>query len=193
MFNQMNIEIFNAINSFAGINIILDKTGIILAKYTPFIFILFLIYLWFKKNSHKNIALYSGYSAIVGLLLNFLISLFYFHPRPFMDNTGKLLIDHSPNNSFPSDHTTFMLSIAFLLLYFRKTRKAGILFSVLGVVGGLARVFSGIHYPFDIFGSVVVAIISSYIIFYCKGKLQKLNNFIIDLYFKIIKTISRNT
>ncbi len=189
MFNQMNVEIFNAINIFAGVNIILDKTGIILAKYTPFVFILFLIYLWFKKNSHKNIALYSGYSAILGLLLNFLSSLFYFHSRPFMDNIGNLLTNHSSNNSFPSDHTTFMLCVAFVLLYFRKTRKAGILFSVLGIIGGFARVFSGVHYPFDIFGSVVVAIVSSCIIFLCKDKLQKFNNFIIDLYFKIIKII----
>ncbi len=179
MLNQLNIKIFNLINHFAGNNVILDKFGIVIAEYLPIIFILFLLYLWFNKNNHKNFALYSMYSAAIGILLNFLITLFYFHPRPFMDHIGKLLIKHPPETSFPSDHTTFMLSIAFMLLYFKKTRKAGIILSLLGIAGGIARIYSGLHYPFDILGSIIAAIISSGIIIFFKEKLQKFNNKII--------------
>jgi len=189
MFNQINSGLFNAINQFAGSNIVFDTTGIIIAEYLPIIFILFLLYLWFNKNKHKNFALYAGYSAIIGILLNFLITLFYFHPRPFMDKIGTLLINHSPETSFPSDHTTFMLSIAFMLLYFEGTRKAGIILSIFGIMGGIARVYCGLHYPFDIFGSILVAIISSNIIFLFKKKLQKVNNPIINLYYNALKYI----
>ena len=186
IFDQLNIKIFSAINNFAGNNIILDKSGIILAKYLPIIFILFLIYLWFKNKNAKNITLFSGYSAILGILVNFLITLFYFHPRPFMDNIGKLLIKHVSETSFPSDHTTFMLSIAFMFLYFKKVRKLGIILSIFGLIGGVARIYCGVHYPFDIIGSIIVAIISSGIIFLFKEKLQGLNNIIINLYFKVL-------
>ncbi len=187
MLNQLNIEIFNAINQFAGTNVILDKFGIIVAKFLPFAFILFLLYLWFGKNEKKEIALYSGYSAILGIALNFLIALFYFHPRPFMDGIGTLLISHLPNTSFPSDHTTFMLSIAFTLLYFKKIRRAGIVLSVFGIIGGIARVYCGVHYPLDIFGSVVVAVVASFAILSLRGKLQKPNKLIVDLYYKMLK------
>lgn len=186
MFNQLNIKIFNAINLFAGNNIYVDKFGIFIAEYLSIIFILFLIYLWFSRNKHKEFALFSGYAATVGVVLNFLITLFYFHPRPFMDKIGVLLISHAPDTSFPSDHTTFMLSIAFMLLYFKKTRKIGIVLSILGIMGGIARIYSGIHYPFDIVGSIIVAIVSSYIIFLLKEKLQKFNNLIINLYYKVL-------
>ncbi len=185
MISRANIIIFNAVNHFAGNNIFVDKLGTLIAQYLTIVFILFLIYLWFNKN--KKFALYSGYSAILGILLNFLITSFYFHPRPFMDKIGTLLIKHKPETSFPSDHTTFMLSIAFMLLYFKKTRKIGIVLSMLGILGGIARIFCGLHYPFDILGSSLVALVSSFIIFTFKDKLRRFNNLVINLYSRIIK------
>ncbi len=189
MLNQLNINIFNTINHFAGNNTILDKFGIIIAEHLSIIFVLILIYLWFKKDEYKNVVLYSGYAAILGLALNYIITLFYFHPRPFMDNLGKLLIAHAPETSFPSDHTTFMLSIAFMLLYFSRTRKLGIALSLLGFIGGLARVFVGIHFPFDIIGSIFIAIFSAYVIFTQKHKLLKINELLLNSYNKILKRI----
>lgn len=185
--NQININIFNSINSFAGSNTVLDKIGIFTAEYLPLIFILVLIFLWFRNKEYKISVLYCVYSTILGLSLNFLITLLYFHPRPFMDKFGVLLTKHAPETSFPSDHTTFMLSIAFMFLYFKKTRTIGIILSMIALVGGISRVFIGVHYPFDIFGSIVVALISSYIIFISKEKLQKFNNLIINLYYKVLK------
>lgn len=187
MFNQLNVGIFNFINQLAGRNIILDNIGIMLAKYLPFVFILILLYLWFKDIEYKKIVLYSTYSAILGILLNFLITLFYFHPRPFMEHIGTLLINHIPDSSFPSDHTTFMLSIAFMFLYFKKTRNLGIVLSLLGILGGIARIFSGIHFPFDIFGSFIVAVIVSYAIFLSRTELHKINKLILNTYFKVLR------
>jgi undecaprenyl-diphosphatase len=187
MIKQINTITFNVINHFAGRNIVIDKLGILIAEYLPIVFVLFLIYLWFNRNKKKELALYSGYSVILGISLNFLITLFYFHPRPFMDKIGILLINHAPETSFPSDHTTFMLSIAFTLFYFKNTRKLGIIFSILGILGGISRIFCGLHYPFDIIGSILVAIISSFSTFVFKEKLQKFNNLIINLYYKVLK------
>jgi len=104
-----------------------------------------------------------------------------------MDKIGVLLIKHAPETSFPSDHTTFMFSIAFILLYFKKTRIMGIILVAIATIGGTARVFAGVHYPFDIIGSILVAMISSYIIFTSKEKLQRFNNLIINLYYKVLK------
>lgn len=178
--DQININIFNSINHFAGSNAALDKIGILIAEYPLLIFILILVFLWFKNKEYKNSVLFCTYSAILGLAINYLIALFYFHPRPFMDKIGILLINHAPETSFPSDHTTFMFSIAFMFLYFKETRKAGIILSALGILGDISRIFCGLHYPLDIIGSILIAIVSSYVIFISKQNLQKFNNSIIN-------------
>ncbi len=187
MFTYFNSQTFQIINKLAGHNSNLDRLVIFLAQYTPFIFILFLLYLWFSNRDYKDTALYASYTAVLGIILNFLIARLYFHPRPFMDKIGTLLIKHSSDASFPSDHTTFILSIAFMLLYFKKTRFWGIVLVALGLCGGLARVYTGLHYPLDIIGSILVALISSALIFVYRNKLKKINLTIINLSYKLFK------
>jgi undecaprenyl-diphosphatase len=74
-----------------------------------------------------------------------------------MENLGTTLLAHKPENSFPSDHTTFTLSIALMLITFKSTRILGIILSFLALWCGIARVYSGVHWPFDIVGSIVTA------------------------------------
>ncbi len=187
MFNQINTSIFNFINHLAGNNIALDKLMIFLAEYSPYVFILVLLYLWFQREEEKNIVLFAAYSATLGIFIDYVIGLFYFHPRPFMDGIGVNLVKHVAESSFPSDHTTFMLSIAILFLFFQFKRKWVMAILALGILGGLARVYTGVHYPFDILGSVLAAFISAYVIFSNQNRLQKLNDFFIKTYFKILK------
>ena len=188
----MNEKLFTLINQFAGTNSFLDKFNITLAEYTPYFFILILFYFWFKstknqpknKNIFKNIALFAGYSAILGIIINRIISSLYFHPRPFMENLGTLLIEHTAESSFPSDHTTFVLAIAFIFYFSRPTNKIGQYLIILGIISGLSRVYTGLHFPADILGSLLIASISAIIIFQSKNKLQKINTFIIKLFKK---------
>jgi len=181
---HINYQLFNFINGFAGSNHFFDRIMVILANYMPVVFALYLLYLWFYKD--KQIALYAGYSFTLGLIINFLISLFYFHPRPYMIGMGKLLSPHSPDTSFPSDHTTLMLSTAFALLYFKKTRIAGIILAVLGIIGGICRIYIGVHFPLDIAGSFAVSIVSSFLIYYFKDALKQLNKVFIKFYEDLI-------
>ncbi len=182
---QINYYLFRLINSLAGSNHFFDKIIIIFAEYMPIIFALYLLYLWFYKD--KLIALYAGYSFVTGLAINFLIATFYFHPRPYMIGMGKLLIPHSPDASFPSDHTTLMLSIAFLLSYFKKTRKPAVLLIALALIGGISRVYIGVHFPFDIAGSFIVSLIASFIIYYFRDDLKQPSEKLIGIYESITK------
>ena len=183
MLSSLNYRVFDYINHLAGISPVVDKVGIVLASYMPLVFILWVAYLWFSGGKEKrNIALFLVYAAVLGLLVNYAITKVYFHPRPFMLHMGRLLIPHSPETSFPSDHATFMLSIAVTALCFRKTRTAGVALVVLGIVGGLARVFCGLHFPLDIAGSFGVALLSSIFICLVKDWLSRLNGNLLDAY-----------
>ena len=186
MIEQLNIALFQLINQYAGINPIFDSITVFAAEYMPVVVILFMLYLWIRKgdNTH-DILLYSVYAGITGLIINYLIGLVYFHPRPSMLHLGTQLFPYPTDSSFPSDHTTLMVSIALMLIYFKETRVYGMIILIFGLIGGFARVFSGIHFPFDIFGSVVVAIISSVLIFHFKERFNSLNNLIKQIYSRI--------
>lgn len=187
MIEQLNMSLFHLINQYAGLNPFIDTLAIFAAKYMPLIIILGLICLWIKRGEKtKDIVLYGVYAAVIGVLINYIIGLVYFHPRPFMIPTGTLLFSYSGDSSFPSDHTTLMLSLTFMLTYFRETRKIGVLFVVLGLIGGFARVFCGVHFPMDILGSVVVSLIVTAAIFKFRNRLKPINNLFKGFYSKIV-------
>ncbi len=187
MLENLNYELFKLINNVAKKSTFMDYTGIFFAKYLVYGFVLYPLFLWFRKDkTYKNIALNIIYSSALGLFFNFLIGKFYYHPRPFAIHKVNLLIKHITDNSFPSDHTTFMLSMAFSLLYDKRTRMSGIILSVLGFFAGFARVFCGVHFPMDIIGSSLIALASSIIIFCLRDRLIA-NKFIINFYNKMVE------
>ena len=87
--------------------------------------------------------------------------------------------------SFPSDHTTFMLSIAAMLLYFRSSVVIGCLLFFFGLISGSSRVFCGVHFPVDIIGSVLVSLIATSMVWGFRKRLRVLNDFIVKVYFSI--------
>jgi len=111
--------------------------------------------------------------------MSYIISIFYYHSRPFVNNLGMQLVEHAPDSSFPSDHTTFIFSIAIVLLFNKSTRVIGAVLCLLSIVSGLSRVFVGVHYPLDILGAVLVAIFSSFFVFKMQYKTQFLFNFLV--------------
>ena len=186
MIDQINIKIFTDINRFAGESTLLDTIVIAIAEYSPYVFIAVLFYLWFSSRTDgKYSALVAGYSAIAGVLINRFITIFYFHPRPFMLEIGTQLVYHVPESSFPSDHTTFMLSIAAMLLYFRSSVVIGCLLFFFGLISGSSRVFCGVHFPMDIIGSVLVSLIATSTVWGFRKRLRVLNDFIVKVYLSI--------
>lgn len=183
MIESWNNSVFLYINQFAGVNPWVDSAAIAAAELLPLLFIAVLLYLWFGgKEKGRESALLSGYGAIMGISINGSISLFYVHPRPFIHSLGTTLISHAPDSSFPSDHTTFLLSIAISLFLIPSLRRPALLLVLLGIAGGLARVFCGVHFPLDIAGSLFVSILSSALIWRERNRLAPLNQFIIGLY-----------
>lgn len=174
---SLNQEIFISINSLAGEDRLMDMIAIVIGEYLPYLFIIIEVWLYFFAK-YKKEALLAFYSMLLGLGINQLIGLIYSHPRPFMDSLGRTLVSHTAENSFPSDHTTFMASIAFALLFMKNSRKLGLFLVIFATIGGLCRVYIGVHYPFDILGSLVVSLISSYTIFTFSPYLEPLNKLV---------------
>jgi len=177
---EFNVSTFRLINQYAGINSFLDTILIGVAEAMPYVFILIIMYLWFDVNIEKKRASFnSGLSVLLGMFTSYVISIFYHHPRPFVDNLGIQLIEHAPDSSFPSDHTTFIFSISVMLLFNRTTRVIGSVLCVLSFISGLSRVFGGVHFPLDIFGAILVAIFSSALVFKSQSKSNSLFDWLV--------------
>jgi undecaprenyl-diphosphatase len=187
----MNVALFNIINGLAGKNPLLDGVAIFIANYLPYIFAIYLIYLWFFRSGSRDTVLFAVYNALIGLGINFVITLFYFHPRPFMMHIGKLLIAHSPETSFPSDHTTLMFAVSLIFLTFTELRITGLVLFLLSLIGGLARVYAGVHFPFDIIGSFSAALFSTALSrWILKRYLISLSHFVIRCYEDLMKKLN---
>lgn len=183
MIPDPNLTLFHIINGLAGRNHLLDTTMIFAAQDLIYIFCVYLVYLWFVKSKYRQEVLFAGYAALLGLGINLIITLFYFHPRPFMIPTGVLLIAHLPETSFPSDHATLMFAISLMFLTFRELRGTGAILIALSFISGLARVYAGLHFPFDIAGSLFVALFSMGLLLTLKQYLIPVNRILI-IYFE---------
>lgn len=86
-----------------------------------------------------------------------------YRPRPFEIGLGQNLLQHMPENSFPSDHATLMFAIAASLLM-SPLRRSGWVVAVLSLGVGWARVFLGAHYPGDILGGAVLGVLCALIV-----------------------------
>lgn len=120
--------------------------------------------------------------------------MFYYHNRPFVDSLGVNILSHNVENSFPSDHTTLLISITIMFMLFSVTKQIGRVFLILAIFCSLSRIYCGVYYPFDIAGSIIVASLSSLIIYSLREKLIYINEKLklIKIYnfltFRIIKS-----
>jgi len=177
---EFNVATFLLINQYAGKSSLLDAILIGFAEAMPYLFILIIVYLWIvgcidKKKSSFN----SGLSVLLAMFTSYVISLFYYHSRPFVDQLGTQLVEHAPDSSFPSDHTTFIFSLSVMLLFNKSTRIIGIVLCFLSLISGLSRVFVGVHFPLDIFGAILVAIFSSAVVFQLQYKTRFILNYLV--------------
>jgi undecaprenyl-diphosphatase len=64
---------------------------------------------------------------------------------------------HGPENSFPSDHTTFILTVGFALITTHAAPTWGKLVSISGALVAWARIYLGLHFPVDMLASALIA------------------------------------
>ncbi len=191
---SLNRVMFLKINGLAGKYPLLDKMTVFLAQYAIFMVPIFLLYLWFKKSEEtdeiKKKALLLFTAAMISWFFSFIISSVYFHPRPFMlqPPLGKKLISHAPDASFPSDHTTVLSALAFTYFFSGEVFE-GTIFLILAFIVGFARVYCGIHFPYDIFGGVAAGLMGAGLTTRFKKQLSPVFDWCIHLWLRILRIV----
>ncbi|GBE06500.1 MAG TPA: undecaprenyl-diphosphatase [Nitrospirae bacterium] len=186
MLEDVNIRLFLWINAGAGKNLSLDYIAIFFAEGGPYILSALFVFLWFfTSERRKNELLIAAEASVLGLLLNLGITLVYFHPRPFMRGIGTTLIPHAPETSFPSDHATLLFSASLYLLIFSRWVSAGVVFLIVAILTSLGRVYCGIHFPFDMAGSLFLSTLSCIMVYKGRSLVEYINRWIISSYKKL--------
>lgn len=158
---EVNRSVFLALNAPAELAGVSLNLAIGAAKYS--IVVLAGIVVWrglLGKSHDRSMLIHVVIAVVPALAINYFIGLAFFHPRPFMIGLGHTYLAHLPEASFPSDHATLMWTIAFGLLYWSPTRPSSWIALLLAALTSWARIFLGVHFPFDIAGSMAVALLS---------------------------------
>ncbi|MFA5917868.1 MAG: phosphatase PAP2 family protein [Candidatus Gracilibacteria bacterium] len=186
---QINESILLALNSLSTNDFIANLVGIF--ADAPIFFIpIFLIITWIilsykKEQEKKENLLFILYSCILGIVIALIIQKIVHFDRPenYILHTGKLLLKHIPDASFPSDHAT--VSFAFLTsLYLSNYKKVFYIFLPFAFIMVISRIIAGVHWPLDIIVGILIGIFSSFIIFKFIKKLEiikKLNTMIMKI------------
>lgn len=179
---QLNNLLFTSINQFAGHNQFFDYLFIFFAEAMPYVFIILVIIHWFRRDEQvKRCLIGATLTSVIGISINAIIAQIYFHPRPFMNDLGTTLVSHAPNSSLPSDHTTFMFCLAFSLLCQQVTTRFALGLTLFAVIGGLSRVYIGVHFPFDIAAAAIVSVFAALSVHAARDKLGACYNMIITV------------
>ena len=130
----------------------------LLANWAIWLVLAGFVLAWVRRGTAFRFALLDAtLAAGIALTLAHGIGILWYHPRPFELGLGRQLLTHLRETSFPSDHATLMFGLGLPLLWSGTTRRWGAAVVALGVGVAWARVYLGVHFPFDMAGSVLVA------------------------------------
>lgn len=190
----LNIKLFLWLHQGAGHQPLQDKLAIFFATGGPYLLIFALACCWFTVREQRRLVLLAATeTGLFALLLNQFAGLFFYYPRPFMVGLSTPLIKHAVENSFPSDHATLLLSIALYFLCRKGWRIFGLLLLGLAAGTGWGRVYAGVHFPFDMFGSIIIAVLANGIIYLQRHNLLSLNQWMMQEYTNRVQMFKHKT
>lgn len=173
---NINIWLLNYLNNFSN-NDLVAQTVYIFADAPIFFLPIFLLSYWIyysytkkidekKSVNKKSDLLFIFYWTILAIMISIIIQQFVNLDRPeqHLTNSAKLLLDHIPDASFPSDHAS--VSFAFLTwLFLAWYKKIWYIFSIFVIIMNLSRIIAWVHWPFDVLAWAIIWVMSSFIVF----------------------------
>lgn len=194
MLQEINKELLLWFNSLLDYNII-EQIAILCVDLPIFFLPIFLSWMWiyytyYKKDTvvsdlkltpnllEKEWLLFIFYSIVIWLTISITIQQFVNIERPekALEWVWKLLLNHIPDASFPSDHATVVMTFlwAIFMAWYKKTWYIFMPFAIIMV---LSRVILWVHWPFDILAWTIIWIFASFITFKYLINCKYLNNF----------------
>lgn len=123
---------------------------------------------WFATEEGKAKSVFIAVTIIVSLAISYALGQFYSHPAPYMVGYETLLVE-TPENSFPSQHTTVVFAFAWPLFHLQDRRREGLIALILASLVGISRVYVGVHFPLDIIGAIGASLLGFTLVYAARG------------------------
>lgn len=167
----MNKKVFFFFNRVVFKSKFLDWLIVFFAKYLIFIACLIYIYAltsaWFNgffSLTQENLIAIGG-AGILGWTIALLAKWIRSTPRPYLMPNVKILIKKNKKSpAFPSGHTALFMAAGGLTIFY--SFWLGLSLFLGGVLVGLARLTSGLHWPVDILGGAVLGWLISLVMYW---------------------------
>ena len=158
----MNSSLFLAINASTQPDALSFLLARLLANAPPLLAPALLAGLWFWGAPARRAGLIAtGAGVFAGQAVNWFLGQLVYQPRPFMVGLGHTWIAHVADNGFPSDHATVAWSLGLGLILTGSSRRWGVFACLAGVAAGWARVYLGVHFPFDVAASAPAGLLAA--------------------------------
>lgn len=165
--NSFDLFGYHLLNQWAGHVPVLDQVMSFFAQYALELYAVLFIVAWFTlpkpETKRRHALVIMGFSGVLALLMNVVISHIWFRPRPFVvlpKGQFTQLIPHSTDASFPSDHASG--SFGFATGSWGKAQYwVSRSFTILAILVAIARVYTGVHWPTDVLAGALVGFLCS--------------------------------
>jgi len=125
-------------------------------------FIIIALWLWGPRSqirSQRTLALKTTIALLYALAIAWGLGSLYPHPRPFAVHQGHQFLAHIADSSFPSDHGTVIFTFALAFICWHRI-WSGLVLLVIGAAIAWSRIYLGVHWPMDMLGSMLVAMLA---------------------------------
>ena len=154
MWQSTQRDWFLAVNQFAQSTPVLHAPMRLYAEYGVALFAAVLLLAWWWARRGQNprtvaAALWAPVGALLAIGLNQPLVNLVHEPRPYTVFPHVLvLVAHSQDYSFPSDHAVMAGAVAAGVLL--SHRRLGLLAAAAAILMAFTRVYVGAHYPLDV-------------------------------------------
>ena len=159
--DSLNHALFLALNAGATPPAWLVTFAIVAAKALIGLVPLHMVLVWAGGDRVlRFVVLSAGLALVLALGVNQFVGAVAYVPRPFLIGLGHTLIDHRPSSSLPSNHASVFFTYAATLAVYGRGRLAATV-AGLGLVVAWARIYLGVHFPFDMAAAAVVSAVAA--------------------------------
>ncbi|MEP9372750.1 undecaprenyl-diphosphatase [Mesorhizobium sp. KR1-2] len=158
---KLDTDLFLLLNAGPTPNAAVAWLALFATKFIVLLIPLYLVGLWVSGRGRNRLTAIALLLALaIAIVMSSAVGLVVFRPRPFMIGLGNALVEHRPNSSFPSNHGLAFAVCAAVLFMLRRKGSAWTA-AALGVLVGWSRIYIGVHYPLDMVGSIIVAVLAA--------------------------------